>query len=185
MKFRITILAFTVFTIAISGCKKTEIQEDNDEELITTMILKFTPTNGGASTSFTFDDPDGPGGLAPTLDSIRLTTNTFYNVELQLLNKTANPIQDITTELKAENKAHRFYYLPSANMMVGNLDEDDNGVSLGIKSTWVTGGSAGTGSIIVILRHYANNPPNKLQADNPSDPKSDTDIQVIFPVKIS
>lgn len=184
MKFRMTILAFTLFTLAITSCKKTEIQEDNDEELITTMILKFTPSTGGASTSFTFDDPDGPGGLAPTLDSIRLAPNRIYNVELQLLNKTASPVEDITLEVKDESEAHRFYFLPSANVTVSNLDRDTNGVSLGINSTWTTT-TTGTGSIIVILRHYANNPPNKLEADNASDPKSGTDIQVIFPVKIS
>lgn len=184
MKFRISVLAITFFTIATTSCKKTEIQEDNDEELITTMILKFTPSTGGATTSFTFDDPDGPGGIAPSLDSIRLDANKIYNVEVQLLNKTASPVDDITLEVKNESEAHRFYFLPSANVTIGNLDRDINGVSLGIKSTWTTT-TTGTGSIIVILRHYANNPPNKLEADNASDQKSDTDIQVIFPVKIS
>jgi hypothetical protein len=177
------IVGLSMLVGGISSCEKDDIEEDNDEELITTMSLKFTPVTGGTSTTFKFDDPDGPGGTAPTLEDIRLNPNTAYNVEVQLLNKTANPVEDVTLEVKAEADAHRFYYLPSANVTVSNYDKDANGVTLGIKSTWTTT-NAGTGNIIVILRHYANNPPGKLESDLASDPKSDTDIQVIFPVVI-
>ncbi len=177
-------MLFALAAITFTSCDKDDVQEDNDEEIITTMNLKFTPVTGGAATTFSFDDADGPGGAAPTLDSIKLNANLAYTVDIEILNKTTNPDTDITGEIRTEAAAHRFYFAPVANVTVSNLDKDANNVSLGLKSTWTTS-TAGIGSIIVVLRHYGNNPPGKLEADPASDPKSDTDISVVFPVKIS
>jgi len=174
---RFGILALLSVSI-FSGCKKDK-GETNDEEIITTMILKLTPANGGAPVTFQLDDPDGPGGSTPVTDEIHLSPSTTYAVEVQLLNKTSSLIEDITTEVAEENIAHRFYYQTTANITVSNLDTDDNGVPLGIHSTWITG-AAGTGQMTVTLRHYPGEPPGKATDDLVNSAKSGTDITATF-----
>lgn len=178
-------LGLLVASAVITSCKKDKVEEPNEEEVITTMKLTFVPLGGGTTLTYQFDDPDGPGGTAPTQDEIVLTSSKSYNVTLQLLNKTETPVADITTEVAAESDAHRFYYEPTAgsNITVSGLNNDANGVPLGITSTWATGAVA-TGKIKVTLRHYAGTPPGKATGDLVNSSKSSTDIEVEFNTKI-
>lgn len=168
-----------------TSCEKEEVAEPNDEEIITTMKLTFVPIGGGATLTYKFDDPDGPGGTAPTKDDIILAPSKSYRVTVQLLNKTASPVEDITTEVQEEADAHRFYYEPNASskITVSALDNDGNGVPLGIKSTWTTG-TVATGEIKVTLRHYPGTPPGKAAGDPVNSSNSGTDIDVEFDTKI-
>jgi len=172
--------AIFAFALILSACKK-ERGESNDEEIITTLVITCTPQGGGAPLVFTFDDPDGPGGTNPSQDEIELEANKTYNVSLALLNATVNPPEDITEEVEEENLAHRFYYEPSggSNISVSDLDNDANGVPLGITSTWTTTAAA-TGTITITLRHYPGNPPDKQSPDPVNSPKSSTDMEVTF-----
>lgn len=174
-------LVFLAATITFSSCKKIDEGEGNDEELITTMKLTFTPIGAGVPVTFTFNDADGPGGNPPTQDVIQLANGVSYDVSVQLLNATVTPPEDITTEVEEENTAHRFYYTASAGSLltVSNLNDDDNGVPLGITSRWVAG-AASTGTMKVTLRHYPGTPPDKQISDPVNSPKSGTDIEVNF-----
>ena len=169
------------YLLLLSSCKKFEAGEDNEEEVITTMNLYFTPANGGAAITFSFDDVDGPGGIAPTQSTIALAANTIYNVRLELLNKTVSPADTITNEVIKEAAAHRFYYTPYAGnaITVSNPDTDANGGVLGINSRWTTGAPS-TGTVTVTLRHYPGTPPDKQDSDPVTSPKSSTDIAIAF-----
>jgi hypothetical protein len=181
---KFSLLVFGVSTLVFTSCKKDK-EEENEEEVITTMQLTFAPVGGGATVTYKFDDPDGPGGAAPTTDQIVLAPNKTYNTTLQLLNKTVNPAEDITSEVAAEPDAHRFYYEPSggSNITISGLNNDPGGLPLGITSTWTTGAAA-TGTLKVTLRHYAGNPPNKAANDPVDSPKSSTDIDVTFNTRL-
>lgn len=179
------LLLFGASSLLLTSCEKDKDDEENEEEVITTMQLTFVPIGGGTTVTYKFDDPDGPGGASPTKDEIILQPNKSYNVGVQLLNKTANPVEDITTEVAAESDAHRFYYEPSSgsNITVSNLNNDGNGVPVAITSTWTTGAAA-AGSIKITLRHYAGNPPNKAAGDPVNSSKSATDIEVDFSTRL-
>ncbi len=186
MKTRLIKMAagIIILTAVAASCKKDTVEE-NEEEVITTMKLSFVPVGGGTTLTYQYDDADGPGGTAPTQDEIILASSKTYNVTLQLLNKTETPVADITTEVKAESGAHRFYYEPAAgsSITVTGFDNDGNGVPLGITSVWAAGAAA-TGKIKITLRHYPAVPPNKLAADLVNSSKSGTDIEVEFNTKI-
>jgi hypothetical protein len=173
--------ALALLAVLFSSCLKENLEEENEEEVITTLQLTFDPEGVGNNVVYTFDDPDGPGGVLPTQDSIILSPNKTYNVTLQLLNKTLTPPEDITEEVAAEPEAHRFYYIPGAgtNIAVSNLDTDPDGIPLGISSTWTTSAAA-TGTMKVVLRHYPGNPPDKAMNDPVNSPKSSTDVEIDF-----
>lgn len=182
---KFSFLLFGASALLLSSCEKKVDGEENEQEVITTMQLTFVPVGGGATLLYKFDDPDGPGGGAPTTDQITLSANKTYNVTLQLLNKTVNPPLDITVEVASEAQAHRFYYEASAgsNITVSGLNTDGAGVPLGITSVWTTGAAA-TGTVKVTLRHYAGTPPNKATADLVNDSKSSTDVEVVFNTRV-
>ena len=181
MKKLIILTLFSAGLLWMNSCKKIDEGETNDEELITTVKLNFTPAGGGTTQSFKFEDLDGPGGNAPVTDNIVLTAGTTYNVSVELWNNAATPPEDITAEVEQENEAHRFYYIPSAgsNITISNLNNDTNGVPLGTTGTWTTG-AASTGTINVVLRHYPGTPPDKQTSDPVTSPKSGTDVDVNF-----
>jgi len=186
MKQKLTraLLAMILTSTLFTACKKDTIEE-NDNEVITTMKLTFVPVGGGSSQTFQFRDADGPGGAAPTQDQIILAPSKTYNVTIQLLNETVSPADDITLEVEAESDAHRFYYAPTAgsNITISGLNNDPNGVPVGISSVWTTRGVA-TGKVTVTLRHFPGTPPGKETSDPVDSPKSTTDIEVVFDSKI-
>lgn len=170
--------------VVFTSCEKDKVEE-NESEVITTMKLTFVPAGGGTTLTYQFDDADGPGGTAPVQQEIVLAPSKTYAVTVELSDKTKNPVSDITAEVAAEADAHRFYYEPTAgsNITVSGLNNDANGVPLGITSNWTTGAVA-TGKIKVTLRHYAGNPPGKAAGDLVNSSKSDTDIEVEFNTKV-
>lgn len=184
MQIKKMLAIFVLLTTAFASCKK-DAHEHNDEEVITTLRLTFAPVGGGTNLVYQYDDADGPGGNQPTKEEIVLQPNKSYNVTLQLLNKTVNPAADKTDEIKQEGTSHRFYYEPAAgtNITVSGLDNDANGVALGLSSNWVSGAAA-TGTIKITLRHYSGNPPGKAANDPVNSTKSSTDLEVLFNTRI-
>jgi len=184
MKTKKIALGVLMATVLITSCKKDK-PEENEEEVITTMRLTFVPVGAGTTVTYQFDDSDGPGGAAPTQQEIVLAPSKTYNVTVQLLNKTETPVEDVTLEVLGEKEAHRIYYEPTggSNITVSGLDNDANGVPLGVTSVWATGAVA-TGKVKVTLRHFGATPPNKAIGDPVSSSKSSTDIEVEFNTKV-
>jgi hypothetical protein len=182
IKQYLKLTAITVMMmLVLNACDKEVAEEENDNEVVTTLELHLIERTSLEHLIYKFDDPDGfgAGSVAPTVDLIKLSPNKVYDVELKLLNKTANPNEDVTGEVEEEAADHRFYFLPTtgANIAVSNFSNDANGVPIGITSTWTTGAKA-TGKIRIVLRHY----PNGAKAtDDPVDsPKSNTDVDTEF-----
>ena len=181
-KFNAIILFATICVFGFSSCVKSNTEEENDNEVITTMEVHLTPA-GGTEIVYKFDDPDGPGGTAATQDVITLAAAKTYAVRIVLLDKTKNPVDVITDEVREEAVDHRFYYEPStgSNITVTNPDLDANGIPVGITSTWTTGATA-NGTVKITLRHYENG--GKMANDLVSSTNSSTDAEVNFTTRI-
>ncbi len=170
-------MSLLLAALFFSACKKDQPKEPNEEEVITTLLVKLTPLGGGSTLQYKFEDIDGPGGASATIDEIVLAPSTIYNAQLLVLNKTVNPADTISKEVAEEADAHRFYYAVegSANLAISDLDNDANGVPLGLTSRWTTG-AVSAGKVQITLRHYGGTPPNKAASDTENDAKSSTDL---------
>jgi hypothetical protein len=171
--------------LVITSCKKEKTQEeDNDNELITTVELKVTESGTNNSSIFKWEDIDGPGGEDPVIDNITLQPNKVYSIQVAFIDASQNPPESLTSEVLEESDVHRLYYQPAAStgITVNGLDTDDNGLPLGLNCSWKTTG-AGSGNMIITLRHYAEG--GKEESDPVSSSKSTTDAEVEFPVIIS
>ena len=179
----LTIFGFSVLGISLftaTGCNKDDgSNPDNEEELITTMVLTFSD-GSGVSNSFVFEDLDGVGGSAPTIQPIILATSATYSLTVAFFDKSqAGQTRDITAEVAAESAAHLicFETLGNAPMPVIQ-DTDTNGKPLGLLSQVVTA-AAGNGKLTVSLKHE----PDKSSA-NPCA-GGETDAEATFDVIIN
>ena len=159
----LTFLALSL-SLIISSCKKDDdpVEEphddhNHDEEIITTLSLTFTDS-AGVLPNYTaiFKDVDGVGGNEATqFDTIQLSSNSTYLVEIKLLNETESPAEDITDEVKAEDDEHIFCYTPSGVHVDIERTDSDGTYEVGLSSKWKTN-ATGSGSVKVVLKHQPN-----------------------------
>jgi len=173
--------------LLVVSCKKDDTtpvdnHEHDESELITTVQLNFSSKGiSGNDTTFTvsFDDPDGTGGNKPTsFDTIRFATNKTYTCDLILLDKSKNPVDTISNEVKEEADEHLFFFTPSNSdaLSVTINDKDSKGRNLGLKTSWVTK-KATNGTVKVKLMHQPG-------VKDGTSANGDTDVEIDFPLVI-
>jgi len=183
-------LALLATAATITGCKKDEddpvtpAPPPNEEELITTLELHFHSSGGAEHKHFKFTDLDGDGGNAPVIMADTLSADSLYSVEIEVLNESETPAEDITAEITDEDEDHQFFFQVSgANATVVYADADANGNPVGLASTW-TIGAASNGTVVVTLRHEPNKSAAGVSSGDITNAGGDTDIEVTFPVVI-
>lgn len=183
MKSKILLSTLAVLAL-FTACKKDENEvatpapEANEEELITSLEVHIYRMDGSGDTAvFAFRDLDGPGGAAPQpIDTIALDAETSYGCFLKLLNESASPVDNITTEIENESDEHLFCFTPSAaNLSIVRTDSDGT-YEIGLQSAWTTG-AISSGDVTITLKHQPG-------IKNGSCEPGETDIEVTFPVEI-
>ena len=172
--------------VALTQCKNADkVTPDDENELITTVQLEFSPAGGGSPRTFTFSDPDGDGGNPATrFDTISLAANTSYTLRIKVLDESKTPTEDITEEIEEKADEHLFVITPQPVLLLTYTygDTDSRNLPLGLTGTAKTG-AAGTGNLRVQLRHQ---PPinGNIVKDGTSGPGSD-DINLSFNLKVN
>ncbi len=177
MKKLIKLGAFALLGLSLTwtGCKKDNATEP---EVITTVVLHLKATDGSLDQAFEWNDPDGDGGNAPTVDNILLATGKTYTCKIQVLDRSQTPEVDITDEIEAENTEHLFVFkTDGVNITIAGADTDANGKPFRLSTTW-TAGALSLGAVTVTLKHE----PDKNAVD--PDATGETDFEVDFPVRI-
>lgn len=161
--------------LLISSCGE-DPEPVNEEELITTVKLTFTPVGiAGNPQTFTWKDLDGDGPNQPVIQTISLLNNLTYAVSIELLNESETPIEDITVEIDEERAEHLFCFEPSNGLnLTINRTDTDGSFEVGLESEWITG-NASTGSVTIILKHQPG-------VKNGTCDPGEVDVEVTFPV---
>jgi hypothetical protein len=161
------------------NCEKDQNQTmDNEEELITDVVLTFTDELG-AEQVFTFSDPDGPGGNSPSQDEVRLSSLQNYELSIQFLDA-SDPmdVEDITEEVMEEAAEHLVCYEFTGNINAITItDSDENNLPLGLEAL-ITTGQSGNGSLTISLKHLPDKT-NTLPCST-----GETDVEVTFQMVI-
>jgi hypothetical protein len=157
--------------ISLSGCKKDDPKPDDENELITTVVLTFSKT-GEPDRVFRWKQLSG----TTTIDTIKLSASAVYNLKTTFLNEAEDPVEDITEEIEEEDDEHQIFYFssPSNLITLEYQDADENSLPVGLNMRATTG-SAATGTLRVVLRHQPG------AKDGTFGPGS-TDADVTFPV---
>lgn len=136
--------------------------DDNVQEVVTTVELLLEPTDGTDPVTFRWADPENDG--APVIDDVLLSDATDYVLHVSFLNELEDPPEDITAEVADESDQHQVFFTGSAvrgpatgaapdavvEHAYGDLDADGN--PIGLDNTLATLG-VGSGELTVTLRH--------------------------------
>jgi hypothetical protein len=158
----LAILPLVLPLVLLAACADIEKpDEENPEEVITTVVLDFVPASGSAL-SFTWADPEADG--SPVVDDITLADGETYTVSVSFLNELEDPAEDITEEVAAEDDQHQVFVTGSAVQgpatgdnaaaVVSHVyaDSDANGFPVGLENT-VASLMPGSGTLTITLRH--------------------------------
>ena len=182
---RITSCLFVLFVVVAPvfffvGCDTDDPKPVHEAEVITTLTVTLAPEGGGDAVSLRFYDEDGEqGSIAPVITvSGPLEPSTTYAAIIALENETENPAVSISEEIAGEAEDHLFCFEAGQHLSVEYEDEDENGLPLGLVSSWTTGDIAGQTSLTITLRHQAGTKTGECPGTG------ETDVEVTFELLI-
>ncbi len=173
--------------VLLSACDNSDPEPENQEELITTVRLTFTPAGGGAPVVATWQDLDGDGGGAPQVSAISLARNTTYTLAVTLSDASKTPAVDITEEVKGEAEEHQLFFRTTglSGMTIAYNDRDADNRPIGLSNTVTVPNAASTGTLTVILRHEPNKTAAGVAAGDPANAGGETDIETTPPFTVT
>jgi predicted small lipoprotein YifL len=181
------VLAAILLVFSLSNCGDDEpVEPPNEEELITTVNVTFSPTAGSAVTMKFYDADGEDGPTNPVITGGSLISNTEYSVSLELLNESETPSEDVTEEIEEEDEDHQFFFQVSAALKLTHSydDQDGNGNPVGLTNKITTGASS-SGTLTLTLRHEADKSASGVAAGDITNAGGETDIEVTFDVTIA
>ena len=173
------------FVFVLGGCgKKEEPAPEDENELITTVRLKFTENGTTTTQTFEWKDLDGDGGNAPTVNSIILRSNRTYKLDIEFLDDSQTPATNKTTEIQAEADEHLVVLSPSPSSLFSftPTDKDSRSFPIGLTGT-VTTSFTNMGTLRVQLRHQP--PINGQPVKNGTLTPGSDDINVTFSLTVA
>lgn len=185
MKTISKVLSLLVAVALVSSCSKKDPVTVNEEEVITTVIYKLTPTSGGSAVVLKSYDKDGDGPVKPVITGGELKPNTTYNGVFTIKNETKTPAENVTEEIKKEEDEHQFFFSTSGglDLSVAYADKDGKGKPVGLTSKLTTKG-ASSGKLKVILKHKPNKSAAGVSEGKVANAGGSNDVDIEFPVTI-
>lgn len=182
MKNNLFKVAFLATAAVFISCEDDDPVSINEEEVITTVeyeLVNNADANDIVTLLSTDNDGDGPNLPVVTVSG-PFTAGAVYSGDVEFLNETETPAEDITEEVEEEGDEHEvFYIVNAADISIAKTDTDDDGNPLGLVTT-LTAGTAGAGTLTIVLRHEPNKPNNGTL----TDAGGETDVQVEFDVTV-
>lgn len=190
-KILIIISATASCAIFFSSCQDDDPKKEDTPEMITKVMLSFTPVDDGDVITGTATQ----GALGVVVDGpIKLAVDKSYMLDIQLINELIDPTDegyDVSAEVKAEGDEHMFFFSWTNNVFAdplgnGNIDNradavnyedmDKEGLPLGIETSWTTGETS-SGKFRVVLKHQPG-----LKTETSDATMGETDLDLEFDV---
>ncbi|MCK0129953.1 type 1 periplasmic binding fold superfamily protein [Flavobacteriaceae bacterium F08102] len=185
MKKYTYILLFAILGLANSCDDQDDPIPVNEEEVITTVRLTLTPKDGGTPIVLESRDLDGIGPDEPIITvSSTLEVSQVYSGNMELLNETVSPADQITEEVEEEGAEHQFFFQLSQDVAdISYDDEDVNGNPIGLSIVLETK-AVGTSNLTITLRHEPEKTAAGVAEGDISQAGGETDVQVVFPIEV-
>ncbi len=177
------LLAFGLFIFA--SCNDDPVIE-NQEEVITDLVVTLTPTDGGDSKTLIFNDDDGDGGNAPSIVGTSLAPNTTYDAVIVVsgFEEGEDEKEDITIEILAEADEHQFFFQATGlSIDFEYADTDSANRPIGQQFRLITR-EAGSGTVLVTLLHEPTKDAAGVADGDITNAAGETDVAVTFPVTV-
>ena len=167
-----------------------------ETELITDLRISLINPLTHDTVFAVFSDPDGPGGIVPTVTPIILHytgENDKYFARIEVMDSSnPNDVEQITPEIEEEADMHQFFYIPNADaneVVEISYDpaegKDSNGRPVGISSIWqLSGLTSQNETVTIVLRHQPNKGAAGVANGDITNAGGETDIEVTFQLEI-
>lgn len=156
----------------------------NEEEVITTMTITFTPVGTGTAVELKTQDLDGDGPNSPVVTiSGSFQSDTTYNGVVEFLNELEDPAEDITEEVEEEALDHQVFFTVTnglGTVTYNDMDTNGNPIGLDVTLQTVSTGTPLIGSMTVTLRHEPNKDAAGVSDGNIANAGGETDLEETF-----
>jgi len=186
---------FVLIAVIFFGCESDDPVKEDAPEMITRVVLTFTPASGPIVVGIAID-PDGEGVQDLVTDGpVKLAPGVTYDLGIDMQNTLVMPNEegyDITAEVEEEGDEHMFFFgwtgslfsnptgngnIDSRTDPVNYNDEDMNNLPVGLSTSWTTATTGATGKLKILLKHQ----PDLKSATSTSD-MGESDLDVEFDV---
>jgi hypothetical protein len=174
------LISTTAIVLLLAACDSVEpdMEGAGEQELITSVTLTLTSSDATVTASARDEDGDGSNF---EIDELVLTAGVLYSGGIDVRDDVND--ESITEEIEEEADEHQFFFIPEGDMaqrlQVTVTDQDSNGLPLGLEfDLQVTPGTTTSGTLRIVLSHFDEEPKNGV------DRSSETDIDLVFPVRI-
>ena len=199
--------------LLLIGCAEVDDKEPDEgysHGLATTVMLNFTPANGGETLSFSWSDPEDDGD--PIIDDILLPDASDHNhhdrlrytLDIELWNDLEDPVAEVTPEIESMAEEYQFFFTGSAVESDATGDNDDaiieqeyddsdaGGLPLGLTST-ITTLAWGEEALTVTLRHMPPEGSEAVKVEGMAEAVADggfesidgsDDLQITFNIEV-
>ena len=172
--------ASLIFTSCSDDDENPEIV--NEEEEITTVNITLTPVTGDAVVIMAVD-LDGEAGADPVeITGGTLLANTTYTGSIELLNEMETPVEDVTLEIQEEDDVHQFFFFSDADFSFEYLDEDENGLPVGLNFSLTTGDVGSTNFSIELYHELDKEAPGVSDGDATN--AVGLELEATFPITV-
>ncbi|HTF20517.1 MAG TPA: hypothetical protein VK658_20735 [Chryseolinea sp.] len=181
----------------LTACEAEEPTREDSPEMITTVIVTFTPIDGGEPIIGKAEDPDADGIRDIETDGpVELAAGATYILTLGMYNDLADPDSDeynISAEVEEEGAEHMLFFGWTGKVFAnpsgdGNIDAredpvlyedaDINGLPLGLRTKWTTA-TQSSGTLRIVLKHQPD-----LKSETSTSDMGESDLNVLFDLKV-
>ncbi len=144
------LLAMLLLGLGLNTCGPVDPEP---EQALPVTIIELTVSSPTRTDIVKAEDRDGIGPQKPVVEAIVLKPNTNYTVELTLYDGTQNPKDDITRDFQQQGSYYVICYRSEGKMPpVQVTDQDIDKKPLGLKFSFATGATTGTGDLYTEIR---------------------------------
>lgn len=176
---------FSLLAVFASCSDDDDVQIINEEEVITTLTVNLVNNVSGDVKTLQYQDFDGDGPDAPIITADNLEANATYTGNIEFLNESVTPVEDITVEVVEEGQEHQVFFIApatlNADFTYADTDADNN--PIGVEFTLTTG-EASNGTLSIILIHDGDKFAEGAAQGNIDNVGGETDIEANFSIVI-
>lgn len=187
------ILAALLIGATLFSCEKDDPEDIHEHEVFSNVSLHLTPQDGGDEVEFHWHDENGDLVVdADEIESGSLAASTVYSAVVSFDEEEEDEDHDhdhdhdedehesLDKEIKEEADEHQLFFSAITGLTVTYDDQDENGLPLGLETTFTTDATYAGGDLTISLRHEPTKDAAGVSDGDITNAGGENDVEVTF-----